>query len=46
MLWLIVLILVILAVAGGLALTKLLWFLLIVALIVAIVGMLSGRRAA
>ena len=46
MLWLIVLILVILAVAGGLALTKLLWFLLIVALIVAVVGMLSGRRAA
>jgi hypothetical protein len=45
MLWLIVLILVILAVAGGLALTKLLWFLLIVALIVAVVGMLSGRRA-
>jgi len=45
MLWLIVLILVILAVAGGLALTKLLWFLLLVALIVAVVGMLSGRRA-
>jgi hypothetical protein len=46
MLWLIVLILVVLAIAGGLALSKLLWFLLLVALIVAVVGMLSGRRAA
>lgn len=45
MLWLIVLILVILAVAGGLALSKLLWFVLLIALIVAVVGMLSGRRA-
>jgi hypothetical protein len=45
MLWLIVLILVILAVAGGLALTKLLWLLLIVALIVAIFSLMSGRRA-
>jgi hypothetical protein len=44
MLWLIVLILVILAVAGGLALTKLLWLLLIVALIVAIFSLMSGRR--
>jgi hypothetical protein len=46
MLWLIVLILVVLAIAGGLALSKLLWFLLLIALIVAVVGMLSGRRAA
>ncbi len=45
MLWIAVLALVILAVAGGLALTKLLWFVLIVALIVAILAAVSGRRA-
>ena len=44
MLWLVVLTLVILAIAGGLAVTKLLWFVLLIALIVAIVAMLSGRR--
>jgi hypothetical protein len=46
MLWIIVLALIVLAVAGGLALTKLLWFVLIIALIVAIVAALSGRRTA
>jgi hypothetical protein len=44
LLWIAVLALVILAVAGGLALTKLLWFVLIVALIVAILAAVSGRR--
>jgi hypothetical protein len=46
MLWLLVLILVILAIAGGVALSKFLWLVLIVALIVALVAMLSGRRTA
>jgi hypothetical protein len=46
MLWIVVLALVILAVAGGVALSKLLWLVLIIALIVAVVAMLSGRRAA
>ena len=45
MLWLIVVLLLILAVFGGLFLWKLLWFLLIVALIVAVVQWFSGRRA-
>jgi hypothetical protein len=46
MLWILVLILVIFAIAGGVALSHLLWLLLIVALIVAVVAMLSGRRTA
>jgi hypothetical protein len=46
MLWIVVLALVILAVAGGVALSKLLWLVLIIALIVAVVAMLSGRRTA
>lgn len=43
LLWLLVLVLIILAVAGGLVLTKLLWLVLIVALVVAAVALLSGR---
>lgn len=46
MLWILVLALLILAIAGGLALSKLLWLVLIIALIVAVVAMLSGRRTA
>lgn len=46
MLWLIVLILVILAVAGGVALSKLLWLVLVAALVVALFALLSGRRTA
>jgi hypothetical protein len=45
MLWILVLALVILAVAGGVALSNFLWLVLIIALIVAVVAMLSGRRA-
>jgi hypothetical protein len=45
LLWIIVLILVILAVAGGVAINSFVWLLLIVALIVAIVALVSGRRA-
>lgn len=44
LLWLIVLILVILAVAGGVTISSFIWLLLIVALIVAVFAMLSGRR--
>jgi hypothetical protein len=46
LLWIVVVALVILAIVGGVALSKLLWLILIVALIVAIVAALSGRRAA
>jgi hypothetical protein len=45
LLWIIVLILVILAVAGGVTLNSLIWLLLVVALVVAIFALLSGRRA-
>jgi fatty acid desaturase len=45
LLWIIVLILVVLAVAGGLAVDGLLWLLLVIALIVALFQLLSGRRA-
>jgi hypothetical protein len=45
MLWLIVLILIVLAIAGGVAVSKLLWLVLVVALIVALFALLSGRRA-
>ena len=41
-----VLALVILAIAGGVALSKFLWLVLIIALIVALVALLSGRRTA
>jgi hypothetical protein len=44
MLWIIVLILVILAVGGGLAVNSLVWLLLVVALIVAAFALMSGRR--
>ena len=43
LLWIIVLALVILAIAGGVAVSSFLWLVLIVALIVAVVAMLSGR---
>jgi hypothetical protein len=46
MLWLLVLILVIAAVAGGVAVSHLLWLVLIVALIVAIFALMNrGTRA-
>jgi hypothetical protein len=44
LLWIIVLILVILAVAGGLAVDSLLWLILVIALIVALFQILGGRR--
>ena len=44
LLWILVLALVILAITGGIALSKFLWLVLIIALIVAVVAMLSGRR--
>jgi hypothetical protein len=44
-LWIIVLILAILAIGGGLALSKFLFLLLLVALVVALVGALGGRTA-
>jgi hypothetical protein len=43
LLWVLVLALVILAIAGGVAISSFLWFVLIVALIVVVVAMLSGR---
>jgi hypothetical protein len=43
MLWILVLVLVIAAIAGGVSISGLLWLLLIAALIVAIFAMLSGR---
>ena len=46
MLWIIVLALVILAIAGGLAVSKLLFLILIAALIVALFSMMSGRTTA
>ena len=46
LLWIIVLILVILAIGGGVAVSNLLWLLLVIALIVAIFAVLSGRRGA
>jgi hypothetical protein len=42
-LWILALLLLILAVAGGLAVSKFLFLLLIVALIVAVVGGIGGR---
>ena len=46
LLWLLVLILVIAAVAGGITVNSLLWLILIVALIVAIFGFAGPRRRA
>ena len=45
MLWLLVIILAVLAIGGGVALSKFLFLLLIAALIVALFGMFSGRTA-
>jgi hypothetical protein len=44
LLWILVLALVILAIAGGVAVSSFLWFVLVIALIVAVVAVLSGRR--
>ena len=44
LLWILVFALIILAIAGGVAMSKFLWLVLIVALIVAVVALLSGRR--
>jgi hypothetical protein len=44
LLWIIVLILLILAVGGGVAVNSLLWLILVIALIVAIFAVMSGRR--
>jgi hypothetical protein len=44
LLWIIVLILLILAIGGGLAVNSLLWLVLIIALIVAVFAVMSGRR--
>jgi hypothetical protein len=43
--WLLVIILAILAIGGGIALSKFLFLLLIAALVVALVGAFSGRTA-
>jgi hypothetical protein len=44
LLWIIVLILLILAIGGGIAVNSLLWLVLIIALIVAVFAVMSGRR--
>jgi hypothetical protein len=44
LLWIIVIILVVLAVAGGLAVDSLLWLILVIALIIALFQLLGGRR--
>jgi hypothetical protein len=44
LLWIIVLILLILAIGGGIAVNSLLWLVLVVALIVAVFAVMSGRR--
>jgi hypothetical protein len=45
LLWILVIALVILAVAGGAAVSSFLWLVLVIALIVAIFALVSGRRA-
>jgi hypothetical protein len=45
MLWLLVIILAVLAIGGGIALSKFLFLLLIAALVVALFGALGGRTA-
>lgn len=45
LLWILVVILIIFAIGGGVALSNLLWLLLVVALIVALFAVFSGRRA-
>jgi len=44
LLWIIVLILIILAISGGIAVNSLLWLVLVIALIVAVFAVMSGRR--
>jgi hypothetical protein len=44
LLWIVVLILLILAIGGGIAVNSLLWLVLVVALIVAVFAVMSGRR--
>src|SRR5262245_41883692 len=46
LLWIVFLLLVLLAIGGGFAVSNLLWLLLVVALVVAIFAMASGRRGA
>jgi hypothetical protein len=45
LLWILVIALIILAVAGGAAVSSFLWLVLVVALIVAVFAIISGRRA-
>jgi hypothetical protein len=44
LLWIVVLILLILAIGGGIAVNNLLWLVLVIALIVAVFAAMSGRR--
>jgi hypothetical protein len=44
LLWVLVVLLVILAVAGGVAINNFLWLVLVVALVLAILAFASGRR--
>jgi hypothetical protein len=44
LLWIVVLVLVILAAAGGLAVNSFVWLVLVIAFIVAVFAMMSGRR--
>lgn len=46
LLWVLVLLLVVLAIAGGVAVSNLLWLVLVAALIVAVLALFSGRRGA
>jgi hypothetical protein len=45
LLWILVVLLLIFAIVGGVAITKFLWLVLVVALIVALIAFVSGRRA-
>jgi len=45
LLWLLVLALIIVAIAGGAAVNSLLWLVLVVALVVAVIALMSGRGA-
>ena len=45
LLWVLVVLLLIFAIAGGVAISKFLWLVLVVALIVALIAFASGRRA-
>jgi Flp pilus assembly protein TadB len=44
LLWILVVVLIIFAVAGGVAVNNFLWLILVVALILALVSLVSGRR--